>query len=353
MHLDSPIPPRSRRAFLAGLGGGMAALAGGGALLTRSAWPEGSSPGVPPAPVADFPGNRAANGDAAAGGRAIPLLVDAAWLRAQRAAAPTVSLPPGSTAPLVLDLSPLRAFRGGRVEGAAHAWWQDTIDPHYPAYGVVLKDLSARGPALLSRLGVGPVTTVVAYDRQANRYAARLVWLLRSVGHQRAAVLDGGLAAWRGAGGGVERGWDEVPPPPADPPAPVRPQRGFIVGTRELRDRLGDPTLAVLDARTADETADDLGGRTRRGRIPGSVVLPWPETLRDGAGRLREPADLATRLSGLGLSPEREVAVVARLGVETGQPWLVLRLLGYDRVRVYDQAWAEWGADAALPIEPV
>jgi thiosulfate/3-mercaptopyruvate sulfurtransferase len=205
-------------------------------------------------------------------------------------------------------------------------------------------------PTVLASFGIDGNRPVVFYDDDRNRHAARLVWYLRYLGLPPAAVLDGGLAAWRGAGGEVETG--EREPPDASPPPIVG--QGGIIGTRELAERLGDPTLTILDARGDEETVDDLNGTLRVGRVPGAIRVPWTATLRDGAGRLMDPTELAALFANAGVVPAREVAVVARFGVETGQPWLVLALLGYPRVRVYDQGWAEWGAETSnLPIEPL
>jgi len=278
---------------------------------------------VPPATVAPFPGNA----DPA------PLLVDAAWL------APRLTV--GDPALRVLDLSDLATYRRGHLPGAVHAWWQDAMDRFDPVYGVVLSDERDPGArsALFAALGIADATYVVAYDNERGRYAARLVWLLRFLGHPGASALDGGLAAWRGAGGTVDRAAHD---PPTVAPATIVPQGGYVIGTRELRDRRDDPSLVVLDARTPAEVADDLNGTLPVGRIPGAVPVSWTAALRDDAGRLRPPAELAALYRGAGLLPDpaQRVAVYARFGVEAGHTWLVLKLLGYPYVRVYDRGWA-------------
>ncbi len=288
---------------------------------------------VPPAPVASFPGNSDP-----------PLLIDAAWLRDQRRR-PDVDI-------RILDLSPPRDYAQGHIPGAIHAWWQDAMDPYYPVYGVVLanrNDPNAR-KRYIDQLDITSDTIVVAYDNDNNRYAARVVWTLRYFGHEEAAILDGGLAAWRGLGAPISRDSGKAPDVR---PMDIKAQAGFIIGTRELQSRLADPSVVVLDARSEAEARDDLNGSLRIGRIPGAVSVPWTATLRDDAGRLKPPDDLMALLVAAGVTPDREVVIYARFGVEAAQPWLVLSLLGYPNVRVYDQGWAEWASKPELPIAPL
>ena len=324
----APLRARLTRRRLLRTGGvGFACLAG----LSACGQPVGP---VPAATLPSFPGNAD-----------LPLLVDAGTMRS------ALTAPVAADRPLVVDLSPPRTYRAGHVPGAIHGWWQDTMDPHEPIYGVVLRNRPDpfNHATVLADLGIGKATRVVFYDNDRNRYAARLVWYLTYVGHGRAAVLDGGLAAWRGIGGEIDE--DERESPKVES-VEANGRRSFVIETDELAARLDDPTLAILDARTDDEVADDLNGTLPLGQIPGAVRVPWTETLRDDAGRLRAPEELNARFAAAGVTPEREVAVVARFGVETGQPWLVLTLLGYPTVRVYDRGWAEWGSRSDLPIDP-
>lgn len=303
-------------------------------LLSACQWttPE---PTAPPATVAGFPDNTAATG--------APLLVDAAWLQ-QRLEDTTV------TPPLILDVSARRTYRHGHVPDAVHAYWQDTIDPYYPIYGVVLSDRNVAGARLdlLTRWGIEPDTDVVVYGEDANRYAAHVVWFLRYLGHTRTSLLDGGLAAWRGSGGEVSDDAasalhpDEIMTPHSEPRS--------IIGTQELSERLDDPDVVIVDTRTPEQRQDTLNESLPVGHIPGAVSLPWTELTRDPYGRLRPPGDLRRLLAGIGVSPDKEIVLYGFFGVETGIAWLTLELLGYPSIRLYDQGWAHWASKSDLPI---
>jgi len=317
----------SRRAFLGGtLGIASLGLSG----CRGSAIDE-----APPAPIAAFPGL----GDP-------PLLVDTAWLRARRD-------DPGQGTILVLDLSDLPTYRAGHVPGSIHAWWQDWIDPYSDIYGVLLgtRNVPTARTDLLAKLGIDNTVTVVAYDADQNRYAARLVWILRYLGLSNASVLDGGFGAWLGSDG--ERSTASTDPPAAQS-AILSPGSRWTIPFEEMRDRYADPAVTIIDVRTGDEADDDLNGLLRRGQIPGSIRIPWTDTLRDNAGRLLAPGALATMFSVADVTPDREVIVVARFGVETGHTWMVLSLLGYPNVRVFDRGWAHWGRnDVDVPVAPL
>jgi thiosulfate/3-mercaptopyruvate sulfurtransferase len=289
----------------------------------------------PPAAVAAFPGN----------GTGAPLLVSPDWLR-QRQTSLGERL-------VIVDLSTLRRYERAHIPGAVHGWWQDTMDPYAHTYGRLFDMHSAPHgrAAILRSLGIAPDSTVVVYDDQQNQRAARFVWMLRFMGFQRSSVLDGGLAAWKGANEPVTAQWTS---PRADVPLVTeRKDVGMITTTSALKRMAGEPGVVILDARTRAETNDDLNGTIRTGRIPGAVWLPWNETTRDEAGRLKSPEELARLFQSAGVTPDKRIVIYGRFGVETGQTWMVLTLLGYQHVTVYDEGWATWAGTDSLPVEPM
>jgi thiosulfate/3-mercaptopyruvate sulfurtransferase len=295
----------------------------------------GSLPTAPAATLAPFPGQPA-----------VPLLVDAGWLQAQ--------MENRDQPLLVLDLSPLRSYRRGHLPGAVHGWWQDTIEVNDPVYGTILQPVNftdqTRRVQILDDMGIDDAVHVVAYDDDRGRWAARLVWFLRFLGHDRVSALDGGLAAWRGAGGATEDG--EVDPPD-NPPPTVTPRTGYYIGDADLDEWRADPRTLLLDVRTDAEAQDDVNDSLPLGRIPGAVSLPWTSALRDETGRLKSPAELASLLQGAGATPDRRIVLYARYGVETAQPWLVLALLGYPEFVIYDRGWAGWASVPEHEIAPL
>ncbi len=136
--------------------------------------------------------------------------------------------------------------------------------------------------------------TVVVYDAQGVYSSARAWWMLRAMGFDRAAVLDGGLPAWIAAGHLVERSPAAYDGPPGTFTA--RPRPGLIVDADTVAAALADPAAAVLDARSAGRyagTAPEPRPGLRGGHMPGAKLLPFGELQRDG-GTMR-PASCVRR----------------------------------------------------------
>jgi thiosulfate/3-mercaptopyruvate sulfurtransferase len=250
---------------------------------------------------------------------------------------------PGST--LILDASSLDAYRTGHVPGAVHTWWQDTMDPNGAVYGMVLKpDENAAEPQRLRReyledLGVTPDRPVVVYDDAAGRHAARIVWTLRFLGHENVALLYGGLPAWVGAGGEIARDTPEAEPARG---VVVDPRQGYYIWTSDLVEALTDARTALVDIRTDGEREDTFGGTVNQGAIAGSISIPWDELVNPATGELNGLSVIRERFVSAGVTADRRVILYGNFGSDAALPWLILKLLGYTEVLIYDGGWAEW-----------
>jgi thiosulfate/3-mercaptopyruvate sulfurtransferase len=267
------------------------------------------------------------------------------------------SLPESHSSSIVLlDLSPLRPYRDKHVAGAQHAWWQDTMEVNFPVYGTVLRPeapgVQERRRQLLHDLGITDSSFVIAYDNDRNRWAARMVWFLRFLGHNRAAVLDGGLTGWLDAGGDAASG--DSPEPPSGLPQPtISPQDGYYIWTDQLQELLGSPDVVLVDLRTDDEAHDTVNGELPRGRIPGAISIPWTSVISDATGHLKPITEIEALFTSKGATRDKQVVVYAQFGVGAAYGWWVLKLLAYPDVVVYDWGWAGWSTTPDLPIAPL
>jgi thiosulfate/3-mercaptopyruvate sulfurtransferase len=184
---------------------------------------------------------------------------------------------------------------------------------------------------------IGRASRVVAYDDSGEGGAVRLWWLLRHFGHDAAAVLDGGLRAWREAEYPLRAGRERCEAGDFE----ARPRTGDTVAGEELRGRLGDPRLALLDARAPEryrgetEPLDPVAGH-----IPGARTAPFAE-LAPG-GRFLERPQLRTRLERAGAAPGRDLVAYCGSGVTACTVVLAAELAGFQGVRLYPGSWSEW-----------
>jgi thiosulfate/3-mercaptopyruvate sulfurtransferase len=217
-------------------------------------------------------------------------------------------------------------------------------DPDSPLPHMV--PAAGRFARLVGVLGVSNDSLVVFYDQNSTMWATRGWWMMGVFGHDKAAVLDGGLAAWRDAGLPVESG----DPPPA---APAR----FTPRLRAERLRgLGDlltTDALVLDARAPARfagSAPEPRPGLASGHIPGAVNVPY-STLLGPDGRFLPPAELRTRLAAAGAGGARPIVTSCGSGVSATVITMALRLAGFPEGAVYDGSWSEWGADPTTPKE--
>lgn len=245
----------------------------------------------------------------------------------------------------VVDLSQARVHDEAHVPGAVHLDYRLTQAGTPPAPGA-LPDEEALS-ALLGSLGLTPDTHVVAYDDEGGGWAGRFLWLLAMVGHTKWSYLDGGIHAWMAAGLPLE----QQPDTPARTDYRARLCGDEAVDRDYLRAHLGDPSLAIWDARSPDEFRGVRALAARGGHIPGAVNLDWVDCMdRQNHMRLKDPEELRATLASLGITQDKDIVTHCQTHHRSGLSWLVGKLLGFPRIRAYPGSWSEWGNDPSLPV---
>jgi thiosulfate/3-mercaptopyruvate sulfurtransferase len=258
-------------------------------------------------------------------------------------------------------------YLAGHIPGAVFAGMvADLSDPGHPISDMlVAPEQFAR---VMGRLGIGNDSLVVAYDNMGFPLgSARLWWALCHYGHDRVRVLDGGLRAWQSEGRPLST--DVQTPEPATFTPRVRTE--WKAAKEDVVAAMGRPGTVIVDCLTP-ELYHGGGERhlwgQRPGHIPSAVNVPYmanidPELATVTAaerermfasGRsfaFASPETLARLYNSVGVSPDQEVITYCGRGYAGACGLLALKILGYERARLYDGSWAEWSADPTLPVE--
>ena len=248
---------------------------------------------------------------------------------------------------VVVDLGKPETYSQAHVPGAVRMEYSALVRGDRPAPGHLPE--AASFSRTLSEAGITPGHTVVAYDDEGGGRACRLVWNLHAAGHARAGVLNGGIHAWCADGFAVSTD-SEVREPREY--GPIEYNTGAVATRDEILERLGDPGLALLDARTPEEYAGTLIRAAKGGHIPGAVNLNWLDCIdRANDTRLFPDEVLQDMLAERGISADKDVFTYCHTHHRSAHSYVMLRHLGFKSVKGYPGSWSEWGNDPHTPVE--
>ncbi|MDX1513941.1 MAG: sulfurtransferase [Gammaproteobacteria bacterium] len=256
-------------------------------------------------------------------------------------------LPPGSDAPYRV-MSGRADYEAGHVPGAGFADIQNDLSdagspPHLRFTLPSPVDLAAR----FGRLGIGDEHRVVLYSRGRLVWATRVWWMLRAVGFDNAAILDGGFEKW------IAEDRPVSAQPSAFPPATLtpRPRKDVFVDKHKVLETLGRPDACLVNALEPELHRGENPRYGRPGRIPGSVNVPSSSLVAPATLSLLPPADANSKFREAGVDPSGPALVYCGGGIAATLDAFVLYQLGCDAISIYDASMSEWARDESLPIE--
>lgn len=240
-------------------------------------------------------------------------------------------------------------YLAAHIPGAVYAHLEDDLS------GTIVPGQTGRHPLpdpvaaaeTFGQWGIDQTVQVVAYDSAGGAFAARLWWMLRWLGHESVAVLDGGWTKWLREGLPTQVGWEE------------RTSRTFeahlqgqtMVTTAQVEEMLDRADAKLFDARAVDryrgenETIDPVAGH-----IPGAISAPYVENL-DPDGTFKPAAQLASHYRRLlGDSLAEKAVFYCGSGVTAAHNMLAMAHVGLDGSRLYPGSWSEWITDPRRPV---
>ncbi len=237
-----------------------------------------------------------------------------------------------------------REWRRAHIPGSAYADLLALGDPHASRYSFTLP-VPEYFAAAIGKLGIGSEHRVILYDRRENMWASRLWWMLRFFGHDEAAVLDGGWAAWQAGGHTSCRLPCEYEPATFT----ARPRPELAVSKREMLDLIGDRRVCLVNALGRRQHRGEVNEYGRWGHIPGSRNVTAWEILDRRTGCYRPLPELREKLGPI-LDAER-VVTYCGAGAAASSLANVLVRLGHRNVAIYEGGLYEWCRDRSLPLE--
>jgi thiosulfate/3-mercaptopyruvate sulfurtransferase len=242
-------------------------------------------------------------------------------------------------------------FAEERIAGALSANLDKNLSTHTPGAGVNAgrHPLPQREAVAqwLGGLGIHNGMQIVVYDRNKSAYCGRLWWMLKWLGHEAVAMLDGGLQAWKDAGGATESG-------PFTPPAPARfelkaPLRQLVL-TSEVSAALGRPEQTIVDARAGARYRGEMEPLDPvAGHIPGALNRPYTDNFT-ADGRFKSPELLRAEWSQvLAGRPPSSVVHHCGSGVTAVPNLMAMEMAGFGITALYAGSWSEWCNTPGLP----
>ena len=240
-------------------------------------------------------------------------------------------------------------YLSAHIPGARYAHLDDDLS------GPIIPGQTGRHPLpalsefieTLQNWGIDESTQVVAYDDMGGPFAARLWWMLRWLGHDNVAVLDGGFPAWTQKGYITTQALPSISPT-SYTPSPL-PGRTFTA--KDIRKHLNDPNVTLVDARAADrhagihEPIDPVAGH-----IPGALSFPFKENLTED-GHFKSTEELNDRFSDLhAVHQNQNIVCYCGSGVTAAHNILAMVHAGLPFPQMYPGSWSEWITDPEHPI---
>ena len=255
--------------------------------------------------------------------------------------------PAGSEDPYIA-VPGLRTFEEAHIPGADFLDLQGEFSDQSTRLRFMMPAI-AQLEAAFGRHGIGDKSRVVLYSVGSMMWATRFWWMLRSLGFDNAAVLDGGFDKWRAEGLPVESGRPKGYPEAA---FKARPRQGLFVDKHGVAAARGELDRVVVNALGPQfHKGLEPSRYGRPGRIPGSVNVPAATLVDPSTKGFASLADAQAKFNAQGVTKDKKVVCYCGGGISATIDLFLLHQLGYDDLTLYDGSMGEWARDHSLPIE--
>lgn len=240
---------------------------------------------------------------------------------------------------LIVDARPYAEYAPGHIPGAVNIdlmqfHWIDTSQEG-------IRQFNRQSKMLLSNIGVSKNRFVVFYDNVSGPSAARGVWLLLYFSHSKVAMLDGGLEGWK-----AKYGTETKTNPFRHARFEGRPDPKILADYKTILSAMKNKRTVILDARSKEEYDGTAVRAARAGHIPKAVNIDWNDNVH--GPQFKDSEELAQMYSKM--PKDAEIITYCQGGYRAANSFVVLKMLGYENVRMYLGSWGEWGNRQDLPV---
>jgi thiosulfate/3-mercaptopyruvate sulfurtransferase len=255
--------------------------------------------------------------------------------------------PAGSEDPYIA-VPGIRTFEEAHIPGADFLDLQGEFSDPTTRLRFMMPE-TARLEAAFGRHGIDRGSRVVLYSIGSMMWATRFWWMLRSLGFDSAAVLDGGFDKWKAERLPIESGQSKGYAPAK---FEAMPRPGFFVDKNAVLAALEDPGTVIVNALGPQfHKGLEPSRYGRPGRVPGSVNVSAATLVDAKTKNLTTRGDAAAKFEAQGVTKDRNVICYCGGGISATIDLFLLHQLGYDNLTLYDGSMGEWAKDSSLPIE--
>jgi len=251
---------------------------------------------------------------------------------------------------VVMDAREPKVYLDGHIPGAISVPWQSLSKiegkNYEKGWGTVLdkEELEKK----LGELGINNEKTVIAYCDSTASWGddGRIVWMLQVAGIENAKILDGGVKAWKSLKLGMTN--DRVSKEAVEFKI-TNEDKSSTINTEELAKNISDYKIIDTRSKVEFEGAQKYG-ELRGGHIPGAINIEF-NTLVDDKGTLKSPEEIEKIMKDNGINKEDEIVTYCTAGIRSAHMAVVLKMIGYENVKNYDESIYAWAADENLSME--